>query len=120
MSSYSYKGIGVNTITYTTGGTTNTPYGINFPTVTVPAGQNFANVDPAGLDSLSEIVANFNINGMNYASRLTWLENVVADSLDAGGNGLLQVSLIRGIGLGPDLMIDSHVNMYAICEIYHI
>ena len=36
-----------------------------------------ANVDPAGLDSLSEIVANFNINGASYASRLSWLENVV-------------------------------------------
>jgi hypothetical protein len=37
-----------------------------------------ANTDPAALDSLSEIVANFNVNGTSYASRLTFLEGVVA------------------------------------------
>ena len=39
------------------------------------------------------------------------ITNPLVDSLDAGGNGILQLSLLRGIGLGPDLMIDSHVNM---------
>ena len=39
------------------------------------------------------------------------LTNPLVDSLDAGGNAILQLSLLRGIGLGPDLMIDSHVNM---------
>ena len=38
-----------------------------------------ANVDPAGLDSLSEIVANFNVNGASCASRLSWLEAVVQE-----------------------------------------
>ena len=42
MSSYSYKGININTITYTTGGTANTPYGSNFITVLAPAGQNLS------------------------------------------------------------------------------
>lgn len=37
-----------------------------------------ANTDPAALDSLAEVVANFNVNGASYASRLSWLENVVA------------------------------------------
>ena len=38
-----------------------------------------SNVDGAALDSLSEIVNNFNVNGNGYAARLTWLEGVVAD-----------------------------------------
>jgi len=37
-----------------------------------------SNADPAALDSLSEIVANFNVNGASYASRLTYLEGVIA------------------------------------------
>ena len=37
-----------------------------------------ANTDPAALDSLTEIVANFNVNGASYASRLTYLEGVIA------------------------------------------
>lgn len=37
-----------------------------------------ANTDPAALDSLAEVVANFNVNGASYASRLTFLEGVVA------------------------------------------
>lgn len=38
-----------------------------------------SNTDPAALDSLSEIVANFSVNGASYSSRLTWLEEVVAN-----------------------------------------
>ena len=38
-----------------------------------------SNVDGAALDSLSEIVNNFNVNGNGYAARLTWLEGIVAD-----------------------------------------
>jgi hypothetical protein len=37
-----------------------------------------ANTDPAAIDSLTEIVNNFNVNGASYASRLTFLEGVVA------------------------------------------
>ena len=37
-----------------------------------------SNVDPAAIDSLTEIVNNFNVNGASYASRLTYLEGVVA------------------------------------------
>ena len=36
-----------------------------------------SNVDAASLDSLTEIVANFNANGATYASRLTFLEGIV-------------------------------------------
>ncbi len=42
MSFYFYKGIDINTITYTSGGTANTPYGSNFITVPAPAGQNLS------------------------------------------------------------------------------
>lgn len=38
-----------------------------------------SNSDPTSLDSLSEIVSNFSINGASYASRLTWLEEVVQE-----------------------------------------
>lgn len=38
-----------------------------------------SNIDPAALDSLSEIVSNFSINGASYASRLAWLEEVVQE-----------------------------------------
>lgn len=38
-----------------------------------------ANTDPAALDSLAEVVANFNVNGASYASRLTYLEGVIAE-----------------------------------------
>ena len=38
-----------------------------------------SNVDGAALDSLTEIVNNFNVNGNGYAARLTWLEGIVAD-----------------------------------------
>lgn len=37
------------------------------------------NTDPAAIDSLTEIVNNFNVNGASYASRLTWLEQIVAN-----------------------------------------
>lgn len=37
------------------------------------------NTNPAALDSLSEIVTNFNANGASYASRLTWLEGIVQE-----------------------------------------
>ncbi len=36
-----------------------------------------SNVEPASLDSLTEIVNNFNLNGASYASRLTFLEGIV-------------------------------------------
>jgi len=38
-----------------------------------------SNTDPSALDSLSEIVSNFSINGASYASRLAWLEEVVQE-----------------------------------------
>jgi hypothetical protein len=38
-----------------------------------------SNTDQAALDSLTEIVNNFNVNGAGYASRLTYLEGVIAD-----------------------------------------
>lgn len=38
-----------------------------------------SNSDPTSLDSLSEIVSNFSINGASYASRLAWLEEVVQE-----------------------------------------
>ena len=41
-----------------------------------------SNVNPAALDSLTEIVANFNANGATYASRLLWLEGVVQELLN--------------------------------------
>ena len=41
-----------------------------------------SNVDPAAIDSLSEIVNNFNVNGASYASRLSWLESVVQQLLN--------------------------------------
>ncbi len=37
------------------------------------------NTDGAALDSLTEIVAQFSQNGQGFASRLAWLEGVVAD-----------------------------------------
>ena len=37
-----------------------------------------SNVDGAAIDSLSEIVAQFSQNGQGYASRLSYLEAVVA------------------------------------------
>ena len=37
-----------------------------------------SNIDPASLDSLSEIVSHFNEEGLDYASRLTALEAVIA------------------------------------------
>ena len=40
-----------------------------------------SNADPASLDSLSEIVTQFSNNGLDYASRLHWLEGVVASLL---------------------------------------
>jgi hypothetical protein len=36
------------------------------------------NVDGAAIDSLTEIIAQFSQNGQGYASRLTYLESVVA------------------------------------------
>lgn len=36
------------------------------------------NTDPLAIDSLTEIVNNFSVNGASYASRLTYLEGVVA------------------------------------------
>ena len=41
-----------------------------------------SNVNPSALDSLTEIVANFNANGATYASRLLWLESVVQELLN--------------------------------------
>lgn len=41
-----------------------------------------SNVDPAAIDSLTEIVNNFNVNGASYASRLSWLESVVQQLLN--------------------------------------
>jgi len=38
-----------------------------------------SNVDPVAIDSLTEIVNNFSVNGASYSSRLTWLEQVVAN-----------------------------------------
>ena len=38
-----------------------------------------SNTDQAALDSLTEIVNNFNVNGAGYASRLTYLESVIAE-----------------------------------------
>ena len=37
------------------------------------------NTDPAALDSLSEIVSNFSVNGASYASRLSLLEGIVQE-----------------------------------------
>jgi len=37
-----------------------------------------SNTNPTAIDSLSEIVAQFNQNGAGYADRLTYLESVVA------------------------------------------
>jgi len=36
------------------------------------------NADPAHIDSLAEIISNFSANGASYASRLTYLEGIVA------------------------------------------
>ncbi len=41
-----------------------------------------SNVNPAALDSLTEIVANFNANGVTYSNRLLWLEGVVQELLN--------------------------------------
>jgi hypothetical protein len=41
-----------------------------------------SNVDPAAIDSLTEIVNNFNVNGASYASRLNYLEAVVQQLLN--------------------------------------
>ena len=38
-----------------------------------------SNTNPSALDSLTEIVNNFNVNGASYASRLTYLESVIAE-----------------------------------------
>jgi len=38
-----------------------------------------SNVDGAALDSLTEIVNNFNVKGNGYAARLAWLEGIVTD-----------------------------------------
>jgi hypothetical protein len=37
-----------------------------------------SNTNPAAIDSLSEIVSQFSQNGQGYASRLTYLESIVA------------------------------------------
>jgi len=41
-----------------------------------------SNVDPVAIDSLTEIVNNFNVNGASYASRLSWLESIVQQLLN--------------------------------------
>ena len=41
-----------------------------------------SNTNPSALDSLSEIVSNFNANGAGYASRLTYLEGVIQELLN--------------------------------------
>ena len=38
-----------------------------------------SNTSPQALDSLTELLAHFNTNGVSYASRLSWLENVVQE-----------------------------------------
>ena len=38
-----------------------------------------SNTNPSALDSLSEIVSNFNANGATYASRLTYLEGIIQE-----------------------------------------
>ena len=38
-----------------------------------------SNVNPSSLDSLTEIVSNFNANGATYASRLTYLEGIIQE-----------------------------------------
>ena len=38
-----------------------------------------SNTNPSALDSLTEIVNNFNVNGASYASRLSYLESVIAE-----------------------------------------
>ena len=41
-----------------------------------------SNTNPSALDSLSEIVSNFNVNGASYASRLTYLEGIIQELLN--------------------------------------
>ena len=41
-----------------------------------------SNIDPASLDSLTEIVGKFNDDGVTYADRLTALENVIASLVE--------------------------------------
>ena len=41
-----------------------------------------SNIDPASLDSLSEIVGKFNSDGLTYADRLTALEAVIAELVE--------------------------------------
>ena len=41
-----------------------------------------SNIDPASLDSLSEIVGKFNADGLTYANRLTALESVIASLVE--------------------------------------
>lgn len=38
-----------------------------------------SNTSPTAIDSLTELLNNFNVNGAGYASRLAWLEGIVAD-----------------------------------------
>jgi hypothetical protein len=41
-----------------------------------------SNTNPSALDSLTEIVNNFNVNGASYASRLTYLEGIIQELLN--------------------------------------
>jgi len=41
-----------------------------------------SNTNPSALDSLTEIVNNFNVNGASYASRLSYLEGVIQELLN--------------------------------------
>lgn len=43
-----------------------------------------SNTDPASLDSLAEIVSNFNADGANYAQRLHAIESTLNDLLNSG------------------------------------
>jgi len=42
---------------------------------------------------------------------LTGLTNPLTDVLNANGNSIVNIYRLGGTGLGPDLLIDSHVNM---------
>ena len=41
-----------------------------------------SNTNPSALDSLTEIVNNFNVNGASYASRLNYLEGIIQELLN--------------------------------------
>jgi hypothetical protein len=105
MSGYSYKGVPISTITYTTGGSSNTQFAGFPPTVQVPTGQNMSlpltlgyqinQVDISNICTAASTVYNTNQTGLAIPANV---KSVRVIALGGGGG--------RG-GSGGDAYMDS-------------